>query len=182
MTTLALGPGFGDGPRSAPRGPLERMARRGGCAAVAIASFGLLAPPSAGALIQVDEGIAGARLGNTRAEVRAALGTPDRVQRSTNEFGPFLQYRYEGGIRVSFQGRRRVTAVTTTGRGDRTARGVGVGSSEAAVRARVPGVTCETFAGFRSCHTGDLAPGETITDFALRNGKVRRVTVGIVID
>lgn len=142
----------------------------------------LAAPASASALIQVDEGIAGARLDNTRGEVRTALGRPDATRRGTNVFGPWLEYRYAGGIRVFFQGRRRVTAVRTTGRGDRTARNVGVGSSETAVRNRVPGVTCETVAGLRSCHTGSLEPGERITDFLLEDGRVRRVTVGIVID
>jgi hypothetical protein len=36
----------------------------------------LAAPSAASALIQVDKGIAGARLGNSRADVRKALGTP----------------------------------------------------------------------------------------------------------
>jgi len=148
---------------------------------VLVAFFGLLAPPAL-ALIQIDQGIAGARLQNTRAQVRAALGPPNDTRSGMNKFGPFVQYRYAGGIRVFFQGRQRVTAVTTTGRGDRTARGVGVGSSERTVRRRVPGVTCETTAGFRSCHTGDFLPGQRVTDFAIRNGRVTRVTVGIVID
>ena len=37
---------------------------------------GLLLPSAAAALIQVDRGIAGVRLDNTRAAVRAALGRP----------------------------------------------------------------------------------------------------------
>ena len=157
-------------------------ARRATITVGAALGAGLLAPPAAPALIQVDQGIAGARLGNTRDDVRTALGRPAAIRRGTNEFGPWLQYRYAGGIRVFFQGRREVTAVTTTGRGDRTARGVGVGSTEARVAARVPGVTCETIAGSRSCHTGDFEPGATITDFAIRGGRVSRVTVAIVID
>jgi hypothetical protein len=133
-------------------------------------------------MIQIDRGIAGARLGNSRAEVRAALGTPAKVTHGTNDFGPFTQLRFRGGITVSFQGDAKVTAVDTTGRGDRTARGVGVGSSERAVRRRVRGVHCETIAGFRSCHTGALRAGRRITDFHIRNGRVTRVTVGVVLD
>jgi hypothetical protein len=142
----------------------------------------LAAPAAAPAMIQVDRGIAGVRLGNTRAEVRAALGRPASIRSGRNEFGRFLQYRYRGGITVLFQGRRRVSLVSTSGRGDRTARGVGVGSSQASVRRRVPGVRCETIAGSRSCHTGRFAAGERITDFLIRRGTVRRVSVGIVID
>jgi hypothetical protein len=138
--------------------------------------------PDAVAMIQVDRGIAGARLGSTRAEVRAALGKPSKTASGTNEFGPWVRYTFAGGVRVFFQGREAVTSVQTTGLGDRTARGVGVGSSESTVTARVPGVKCETFESIRSCHTGELAPGSRVTDFLIVNGKVDRVTVGIVID
>ena len=140
------------------------------------------APAAADALIQVDRGIAGARLGNTRAEVRTALGKPASTRSGTNDFGRFVQYRYRGGITIIFQGRREVSTVSTTGRGDRTARGVGVGSTEAAVKARVRGVRCETIAGFRSCHTGRFTAGEIVTDFLIRNGKVTRVSIGRVFD
>src|SRR4051812_49908312 len=39
----------------------------------------LVLPATAGAMIQIDKGIAGARLGNTKAQVRAALGAPAKV-------------------------------------------------------------------------------------------------------
>jgi len=145
-----------------------------------LASLG--APAAASALVQVDRGIAGVRLGNSRAEVRAALGSPRTKRSGTNDFGAFSQWTYRGGIRVIFQGRREVSTVSTSGRGDRTARGVGVGSSERAVRRRVRGVRCETIAGFRSCHTGRFTAGEIITDFLIRGGTVRRITVGRVLD
>jgi hypothetical protein len=138
--------------------------------------------PGASALVQVDKGIAGARLGNTKAQVRAALGRPASVHNGTNDFGPFTTYRYRGGITVGFQGRTEVTSVSTTGRGDRTARGVGVGSRESTVRRRVRGVRCETVAGTRSCHTHRFRIGEVITDFLIKHGRVTRVTVGRVID
>ena len=142
----------------------------------------LALPASASALIQIDRGIAGARLTNTQAEVRAALGKPVRVIRGRNIFGPTLTFRYRGGISVFFQGRRTVTAVFLTGRGDRTRRGVGVGSSERAVRNRVPGVTCDSVSGVRSCHTNEFLPGQRVTDFRIRNGRVNRVAVSFVID
>ena len=141
-----------------------------------------LVPASASALIQLDRGIAGARIGNTKQQVRAALGTPARIRNGTNEFGAFTVFRYAGGIRVTFQGQQRVTAVQTTGLGDRTARGVGVRSTEAAVQNRVPGVSCETFEGTRICQRGEGLPGQRITAFFLRNGRVTRVIVGVVID
>jgi hypothetical protein len=147
-----------------------------------IAAATMLAPASAEALIQLDRGIAGARLGNTKAEVRTALGQPNRVRNGTNDFGQFTVFVYAGGIRVTFQSGNTVTAVTTTGLGDRTRRGVGVGSTENAVEQRVPGVNCETFDGTRICQRGEGLPGQRVTAFFLRNGRVTRVTVGFVID
>ena len=55
-------------------------------------------------------------------------------------------------------------------------------TSEADVTANVPKVKCETFETIRSCHTSDLLPGKRVTDFLITNGKVARITVGIVID
>jgi hypothetical protein len=142
----------------------------------------LLAPAPAGAIIQLDRGIAGARLGNTKAEVRTALGQPKRVRNGNNDFGPFTVFTYAGGIRVTFQSGNTVTGVSTTGLGDRTSRGVGVRSTEAAVEARVPGVNCDTFSGTRICQRGEGLPGQRVTAFFLRTGRVVRVTVAFVID
>ncbi len=142
----------------------------------------LALPAQAGAYVQIDKGIAGARIGATPAQVKAALGDPASVKTGTNEFGPYSTYLYEGGLRVNFQGNDEVTAVYTTGRGDRTTRGIGVGSSERALRQKHSGLRCATFEGFRSCHTGQGNPGEVITDFAIRKGRITRITVGRVID
>jgi hypothetical protein len=155
-----------------------RLALGGSLAALAA----LALPATAPALVQVDKGIAGARLGNTVAQVHAALGRPRRVANGSNDFGNFRQETYAGGIVVFYQGARTVTSVVTTGLGDRTAKGVGVGSTEADVRAKVPGVRCETTAGSRSCHTHTFRAGRRVTDFFIRSGKVARVTVGIVVD
>jgi len=149
-------------------------------ALAALAAFAL--PAAAPALVQIDKGIAGARLGNTVAQVHAALGRPSRVANGSNDFGRFRQETYKGGIEVFYQGARTVSSVVTTGLGDRTAKGVGVGSTESAVRAGVPGVRCETTAGSRSCHTHTFTAGRRVTDFFIKSGKVTRVTVGIVVD
>jgi hypothetical protein len=142
----------------------------------------LALPTAASAYISIDHGIAGARIGNTGKQVRAALGKPKLRITGTNPFGYYVDYRYVGGLRVLFQGGRRVSSVSTTGLGDRTTKGVGVGSSEATAKARHPKLKCETIGGTRSCHTGTFAAGTRVTDFLLKKGKVTRVFVGIVID
>jgi hypothetical protein len=147
---------------------------------IAIASSLLLAP-SAGAVIQLDRAISGARIGNTKAEVRTALGKPRRVIERDSLFGPTTTFRYRGGLSVGFLS-GRVTLVRTTGPGDRTNRGVGVGSSERKVKNRVPGVTCETFEGTRICSRGAEQPGERGTFFFIEQGRVTRAEVALVID
>ena len=52
---------------------------------------------SASAQIAIDRGIAGARIGNTKAQVHAALGTPTSKQTGQNDFGTFLQETYALG-------------------------------------------------------------------------------------
>jgi hypothetical protein len=151
-------------------------------ALAAVAAATLTVPSQAGAIVQFDQGIAGARIGNSQAQVQAALGAPALVKTGTNEFGPWRQYYFEGGIRVFFQGDDDVTAVHTLGKGDRTSKGIGVGNSEKALRQKHPSVKCESFGSFRSCHTGNGNPGERITDFFISKGKITRIVVGIVID
>jgi hypothetical protein len=145
-------------------------------------ALALAQAPAAHALIQLDRGIAGARIGATRAQVKAALGKPVKTRAGSNDFGRFVQYSFSGAIVVTFQGEDRVTSVLTSGLGDRTSNGIGVGSPEADVKLHVPGVKCETIAGSRSCHTGKFLAGRKVTDFRISAGKVTSVFVGQVLD
>ena len=148
---------------------------------VLLGALALLLPGSASALVQVDKGIAGVRLNNTKAQVKAALGQPKQIKNGTNDFGSFIQFIYAGKITVLFQSGQTVTSVSTGGLGDRTAKGVGVGSTETAVKNKVPGITCEP-GTIRVCHTNSLSAGQRVTAFIIKNGKVTRVDVGFVID
>jgi hypothetical protein len=144
----------------------------------------LALPPAAGALVQIDKGIAGARLNNTKQEVRAALGKPRKVIQGMNDFGAFTQYQYRGKISVFFQSGNKVTSVVTRGLGDRARRGVGVGSKQSKAD-RLKGVKCERFfpGDPVHCHTGTFTAGARVTDFLIgANGRVKRITVGFVID
>jgi hypothetical protein len=85
-------------------------------------------------------------------------------------------------VTVSFQAGSRATGLRTTSRLERTARGVGVGSTEAQVKAGVAGVRCRTESGFRRCFVGRFLPGRLVTDFDIRNGRVSSVVVGYVLD
>ena len=151
--------------------------------AVAAAVLAALAlPVSAGATIVVQKGMAGVRLGMSQARVQAILGEPLRIVHGTNDFGAYTELRYPHRVRVTFQGDVAVTAISTTGTFERTSKGIGVGSTEAEVQAKIARVNCETYAGFRQCYVGSFTPGARVTAFDIKAGRVTRVLVGFVID
>ena len=156
-----------------------KVLRAAFAAAVVGATFAAAAP--AQAVIVPQRSIAGVSIGATQAQVRAVLGTPLQVRRGRNEFGPYVDLGYRR-LRVTFQGARRVTSVSTTRTAERTASGVGVGSTERVLLQRIRVVSCATNFGFRRCTVGDELPGRKVTAFHMKNGRVSRVTIGIVID
>ena len=136
--------------------------------------------PAAEARIVPQRGIAGVAIGMSQAQVRAVLGKPVRVVRGANDFGPYVDFHYSR-LRVSFQGRERVTFITTTRRGERTRTGVGVGSTQRQVLRGVSGAKCGVQTA-NLCAVGQFLPGRRVTVFFIRAGRVFRVDVGIVVD
>jgi hypothetical protein len=149
-------------------------------AAVAAA---LAVPASAGASIVPQQGMLGVKLGMTSAQIRARLGPPDAIRHPSNEIiGRYTEYRY-GEVRVSlFESNSQAFNFFTRGRSARTVKGVGVGSPETYVKTAVPGVTCKTQFGFRTCTVGQALAGRIVTDFRIGGGRVSSVSVGRVID
>ena len=147
---------------------------------VIIAAALLVAAP-AGAAIVPQKGIAGVDVRMTKAKVRAKLGAPKRIVNGKNDFGRYTTFVYPR-VTVLFQGGTKVTAVRTMSALERTATGVGVGATEAKVKAGVPGVKCATVNGARQCVVGVFKPGRVVTAFQIRKGHVNTVVVGIVVD
>ena len=154
--------------------------------ALAAAAALLALPATAGAVIVPQQGMLGIELRQTVSQVRAQLGAPDGIVFVDNEIiGRQRIYRY-GKTTVSFDGaarNARVIGISTTGRRERTANGVGVGSRRRTVARRVRGVTCKVEFGVDHCYVGTFRAGRRVTDFLIgRRGRVSRVVVGIVID
>jgi len=147
--------------------------------AFVVAALGLA--ESAGATIVPQKGIAGVRLGMSQAKVRSVLGKPASTKHGSNDFGVYTTFRYSR-LAITFQGNTAATSMSTTRRSEKTATGVGVGSTEARVRSGVKGVTCKTEFGSRHCYLGAFLIGRRVTDFLIKNGRVTRVNVGRVLD
>lgn len=142
----------------------------------------LVLPGQASGAIIVQKGIGGVTLGMSKTKVRAKLGAPIRTRTGKNEFGTYTVFVYPR-VRVTFQGGAAATAVQTISKQERTAGGVGVGSTTAAVKNRIAGVKCELGAGGSGhCYVGRFDPGRRVTDFFIAKGRVTRVVVGFVID
>jgi outer membrane protein assembly factor BamE (lipoprotein component of BamABCDE complex) len=137
----------------------------------------LVVAPAAAATVVPQRGIAGVRLHMTKSQVRALLGAPRHVQTGRNDFGRYTTFRYPR-VSVTFQSGVKVTGMRTSSPLERTTAGVGVGSTRAKVKAKVPGVRCES----QQCVVGRFRPGSVVTSFILRHGRVSAVVVGIVID
>jgi hypothetical protein len=145
----------------------------------------LALPTAAGAVIVPQRGMLGLGLSSTTAQARARLGPPDAIRRPTSPiFGRYSEYRY-GEVRVSFfDSNGQAFNFFTRGKSARTVRGVGVGSTEAFVKANVAGETCRTQFGIRDCIIGRETAGQIVTRFVISRttNRVTSVTIGRVID
>ncbi|MDX6699692.1 MAG: hypothetical protein QOE65_3089 [Solirubrobacteraceae bacterium] len=149
------------------------------------AAASLALPAASGASIVVQKGMLGGNLNMTVKQLRARIGPPSAVRTQTNEiFGAYDEYRW-GEVYVSaFRSNGAIFNYFTRGRSARTTSGVGVGSTEAYLKAKVSGEKCTTNSGARTCVVGKELAGEIVTAFLINTatGRVRSVTVGRVID
>jgi hypothetical protein len=151
-------------------------------ACLAVLSALATAVPAA-AVIRPQKGMAGARLGMTQTQMRGVLGQPTRTKQGMTDSGPYTQFFYPHAITVTFQGNRRITGISTHGRTEKTERGVGVGSRETDVQAKVGHVHCETIGHARTCHVGRFEAGRRVTVFLIsKKGRVATITVSFVVD
>jgi hypothetical protein len=147
----------------------------------ATALIALALPAAASARIVPQRGIAGANLDMTQAQVRTALGKPDKVASPTSPiFGRYTTWYYGATSVDMFRTQdRKVFNVSTTAKSEKTSTGVGVGSTAAAVQQGVKGAHCDS----SHCWVGRFQGGRKVTDFQLSaKGRVTRGTIGYVLD
>jgi hypothetical protein len=136
----------------------------------ALVACSLFAAAPAGAVIRPQHGMSQIVLGMTKAQVQARLGRP------IGSGGGRVYYaRVWVWLRLG-----RVAEITTTRSTERTASGIGVDSSEAAVRNAYPSVVCAPAAGFRRCRLGSGQPGTRATDFLIGHGRVLQISIQLL--
>lgn len=138
-----------------------------------VLALSLALAPLASARIVVNRGVDPVRLGMTAGQVRAALGPADLVERSGATTG--LIYRARKLV-VTLVG-ARVQIVSTRSRRERTATGVGPGSSLRTLRRGLRGERCGTKAGVHVCKIGSSRRGRRSTVFLIVDGIVDTVSV-----
>ncbi|HEY5160468.1 MAG TPA: hypothetical protein VII83_05275 [Gaiellaceae bacterium] len=141
----------------------------------------LILSSAASAAIVPQSSIAGIKLGMSESAVKAKLGAPLRVRSGSNLFGHWRRLVY-GRVTVSFQNGNKATSLTTKSSLEKTANGVGVGSTLAQLRVGLRGEQCKREFGVHHCWIGRWEPGRAITDFRLKNSRVTQVALAYVLD
>jgi hypothetical protein len=145
---------------------------------VVIASIGVVWPAVTQAMIMINRGMFGLSLGASMEQARDRFGRPATV----NKGGTRATWAYpRRGIFLQFNGTRLIT-VATMRPGQRTSRGIGVGSSEQDVIAQVPGVHCVSEGAGAFCRVSSRRHGKTyFTSFEITpSGRVQSVAVGVL--
>jgi hypothetical protein len=138
--------------------------------ALLLAGAALAIPTAAIATIRPHYGMSGVVLGMTKAQVQSRLGRP---------IGTGGARSYYARVSVGFRAGRAVE-ITTTRSSERTASGLGVDSSEAAVKGAYTNVVCAPWSVYRRCRLGSGKPGTRATDFIVGRGRVLQITVALL--
>jgi hypothetical protein len=135
-------------------------------------------------MIVPQQSLAGVHLLMSETGVRHVLGAPRSVVSVKDEIQGTIRRMDYGKTKVylSATADGTVFSVQTTDARQRTASGVHVGSRERAVLRGVAGVRCTGPRTVRSCVVGQERAGRRVTQFALSKDRVRRITLGFVID
>ena len=139
-------------------------------------------PAKAQALVP-QRSLAGVKIGMIASQVRAVLGRPSSNKVSVRPILGKVRTMDFGATEVLFRGTAAtapVNTISTSSHGERTAQGVGVGSTEAQLVAKLSGEHCLTELGYRHCFIGKWSKGFVVTDFSIANRRVTLITLGVI--
>jgi len=149
---------------------------------VAVLGAATLAFPAIGRAVLIPNHAMGdVRLGWSEQRVVRELGDPVTRLVVSDETGETRRLGYRGLTVLLHDGEVALISTSVSRRANRTRTGVGVGTSERRLRARLWAVACSGSAGGRRCTVGTLRPGRSNTVFVMRRGRVTRISVGNVL-
>jgi hypothetical protein len=148
------------------------MNRRFLAVSAVLGAAAVLAAPASAAPIKPGVRMAGLKVGETAKQVKATYGKPDRSVRDADNA---YHYEYKARRLTVYFTNDTIVSISSKSRLDRTDNGLGRGSTLAELRKglfneKCDATYCEIFTKNLKRHTG----------FALKNGVVIRVDVGIV--
>jgi hypothetical protein len=147
----------------------------------------IFGPASAAAPSMVlSRSMAGVQLGDSLTRLHAVLGDPKSVKHLPNEitgtervdiYGRLAFYSFPAG-----DGEEIVLFMETTRRSIRTADGIGVGTRKRPLEHKLPSLSCYRNLCSVVAGGGAQTIGKRVTSFRIRNGRVRVISIGRVID
>jgi hypothetical protein len=152
------------------------------CVVVVAAALMLIAAAPADAAIVPGQGIAGVRLGDSGANVQKILSAPDGTQKYSGGESWFWRASADPVDWATVTTRHVVRGLETQSKQQRTSKGIGPGSSLAAVKKAYPGIKCRsTIVGHAACTLTTKPSGKSIpTSFVIYKGKVSMIDIGSI--
>jgi len=139
---------------------------------------------AAQASVVTQKSIRGIALSDSLRKVHDKLGKPDATAYYKSEILGKVRSDRFGLTTVRYDGTgtsAKVVQVDTRSPKERTAKGIGLGSTRAEALAKVPGLSCEDSP--LACSIGEFVAGAKVTTFYFNEkGVVREISIGRVID
>ncbi len=162
------------------------MVKRSVFSGMALLAFALLAipAPSQGAGVKrlvINHSMAGIRPGDDVERLHRHLGKPKGIRYLQNEITGSMRADYYGKLAFYSHG-GTILSMKTTRRSMRSRSGIHVGMTTRKLRRKLPGLSCYMPMCRIVAGGGSATIGRRVTSFRIRDGRVRFITIGNVID
>jgi hypothetical protein len=131
--------------------------------------------------LQLNRAMAGVRLGDSVDRLHLVLGEPRDVDYVENEITGSMRTDIYGKLSFSSVG-GSILGMRTDRRTIRTPDGIGVGTTKRRLERELPGLSCYRHRCGIVAGGGPQTIGKRVTAFQMRDGKVRAISIGRVID